>query len=220
MATELGETYSDQDTGFQFRKWVAEGVAELFEFAEWFFTGESDSVVTVAGTAAYPLPDDCGSIRYLVDEATGDRLTGVRADELIRGGHLLTTQGVPAYWFLSDFDPATAVVSVQLYPVPSAVKTYTLHYTKLPPELEDEADVLPVPFDVIRTLREAVRKRYYENADQVGLADKAQERFQLGLLALQKRYQNSPGLDRQVRYTDLPRPRARLPMPRFPRTIT
>jgi hypothetical protein len=220
LATELGEAYGDQDVNFQFRRWVAEGVAEICEFAEWFFTLATSTIVTVAGTSTYALPADCGSIRYLVDSSTGDRLSGVRADDLLRGGHRLTTQATPTHWFLTTLDPSTTVVSVQFYPVPNAVKTYALHYTKLTPELEEETDVVPLPYDAMRAVRNFVRASFYDNAGEGALADKHRERFTEALLALQKRYQNSPGIERQMQYNDLPRARTRLPMPRFPRTIT
>lgn len=221
VATELGEGYGDPDVGSQFDNWVIQAIGELFDTAEWSFALTSTTFPSVAGTAQYDLSTTIATVRSAVDGTDGVALLGTTLESLLLGGTDLTDSGIPYLWYVSSFDSTDGSLKLSLWPVPTSVRTYTVHGTKSMSSLTS-ASVLPIPGDVSRAVKSAVRALYYENAeypDALTKADRWRGQYEQALVGLRSRYLHHAGVDFQIRFGDIARNRMIPPGPRFPPTI-
>lgn len=217
VATELGEAYGNPDIALQFERWVADATAEFWDSEEWLFTMGAYTLPAIQGEPSTILPAEVGAVRLVIDTTTGEPLEGTTRETLVRRCADLTDEGEPESWFIEGIDASGLIL--RLWPVPSADRDYEVQYTKLCPTLDEADDSLPVPVDVVRALKHAVRARYHENADELDHADRAQARYGAALVALKKRYLHNTGVDRKIRFGDLNRTYLPHPVPRVPRSI-
>lgn len=234
LATELGEAYSDQDVSFQFHSWVTEAVAELWEQETWPFALRTLDKTAPGGDGGITLADDAGvsgiAVRDITDSATGMRLEALTRETLLHAGVNLATRGQPVAWYYENgIEPGGPQLPggantiyyeplIMLYPVPVADTDVVVRYVAPPPELLD-TDVLPIPFDALRALRENVRMRYYMNSGKLEQSAAHSKRWEGALAALRRRYISQPEIDNRVAYRDIRARGARWPVPRLPQTI-
>jgi hypothetical protein len=233
IATEVGEAASDPDVGFQFQSWVNEALSELWDQDRWPWASRIYQA-TIAGFGPLELLDTNDSLvgavvrSVLLQIGSGDsgtRLQGTTRDALLRSGANLEQQGVPTHWYydgLGADGPATigadtyvAEPVIRVWPI-AATGTVMIDCEIVPPHYAP-TDTLVVPADAIRSLRENVRMRYYENARKLDSAAIHAQRWQDAVVALRRRYISSVEIDSRLSYRDV-RPGG-WPIPRFPNTI-
>lgn len=228
LATEIGEAYSDTDIALVFNGWVNEAIAELWDQEPWRWTFKTLTLtgtilVSLTGVGVFGGSGTALSVQDVIDVTVSTspvRLTGTTEGDLLRAGANLKSSGSPTHWYYTesadDSDGAPTVPVILLYPVPTASRTYNIAVTLQCPVLV-ATDMIPLPPDTIRAIRENVRMRYYENARKLDSAAIHAQRWQDALATLRRRYISSVEIDSRLSYRDV-RPGG-WPIPRFPNTI-
>jgi len=209
---ELGEDPSDASTAQQFSDWIADAVAELVnEASDWRFLDGTQTITTVASTASYSLGALVSEIKAVVRDQTKTRLRPTSERSLAMYGYDIDLAGTPTHYISSTYS-ATDGPSIRLWPVPTAVETYTVYRVTDPASIGQNS-IVELPPATFIALRHHVRSSYYTHSGETDLADRYRSQYSISVRNLQRKY----AYEQDTSYVFQPRDIPRRTVPRGPR---
>ena len=222
IANEVGDDISDSDVLGLYRQWFDDSLDTVLASWRWpYRRGVVEIAVDSESFDGIRIPSSVAGVRKMRRQDTHARIDFLDGDRLVEMEIDLTITGSPRFWYWTGYDEDTREQIAGLYPLPDTDFTILADVDKQTALPLADADVVPVPQEVLGVLREGIRMYAYENDGLLEMAQLAGARMQMRLRKLvelqgARRQEDAPRLREDG---DMANFSQRIPLAHFPSRI-